>query len=34
MSWAFWPLAIIFVIVLLGVIALIAIFIYYSAFHR
>ncbi len=33
-SWAFWPLAIIFVIVLLGVIALIAIFIYYSAFHR
>jgi hypothetical protein len=33
-SWAFWPLAIIFAIVLLGVIALIAIFIYYTAFHR
>jgi hypothetical protein len=29
-SWAFWPLAIIFAIVLLGVIALIAIFIYYT----
>ena len=33
-SWVFWPLAIIFAIVLLGVIALIAIVIYYTAFHR
>jgi hypothetical protein len=33
-SWAFWPLAIIFAIVLLGVIALIALFIYYTASHR
>jgi len=33
-SWAFWPLAIIFAIVLLGVIALIALGIYYTASHR
>jgi hypothetical protein len=33
-SWVFWPLAIIFAIVLLGVIALIALFIYYTVFHR
>lgn len=33
-SWLFWPLAIIFAIVLLGVIALIALFIYYTVRHR
>ncbi len=33
-SWAFWPLAILFAIVLLGVIALIAFLIYYTASHR
>jgi hypothetical protein len=33
-SWVFWPLAIIFAIVLLGVISLIAFVIYYTAFHR
>ncbi len=33
-SWVFWPLAIIFAIVLLGVIALVALIIYYTAFHR
>jgi hypothetical protein len=33
-SWVFWPLAIIFAIVLLGAIALIALVIYYTAFHR
>jgi hypothetical protein len=33
-SWVFWPLAIIFAIVLLGVIALIVVFIYYTAVHR
>jgi len=33
-SWVFWPVAIIFAIVLLGVIALIALLIYYTAFHR
>ena len=33
-SWVFWPLAIIFAIVLLGVIALIALAIYYTAFRR
>lgn len=33
-SWLFWPLAIIFAIVLLCVIALIAIFIYYTVRHR
>jgi hypothetical protein len=33
-SWIFWPLAIIFVMVLLGVIALIAFFIYHTAFRR
>jgi hypothetical protein len=32
--WVFWPLAIIFAIVLLGVIALIVLVIYYTAFHR
>jgi hypothetical protein len=33
-SWVFWPLAIIFAIVLLAVIALIALVIYHTAFHR
>jgi hypothetical protein len=33
-SWVFWPLAIIFAIVLLGVIALIALFTYYTVFRR
>ena len=33
-SWLLWPLAIIFAIVLLGVIALIALFIYYTVRHR
>jgi hypothetical protein len=33
-SWAFWLLAIIFAIVLIGVIALIAFVIYHTAFHR
>jgi hypothetical protein len=33
-SWAFWPLAIIFAIVLLGVIAFIALMIYEAATHR
>jgi hypothetical protein len=33
-SWAFWPLAIIFSIVLLGVVALIALVVYHTAFHR
>ena len=33
-SWVFWPLAIIFAIVLLGAIALIAWVIYETAFHR
>jgi hypothetical protein len=33
-SWLFWPLAIIFAIVLLAVIALIAVIIYQTAFHR
>jgi hypothetical protein len=33
-SWAFWPLAMIFAIVLLGVIAFIAWFIYETASHR
>jgi hypothetical protein len=32
--WVFWPLAIIFAIVLLGAIALIALLIYYTAFHH
>ena len=32
-SWVFWPLTIIFAIVLLGVIALIALGIYYTASH-
>ena len=32
--WLFWPLAIIFAIVLLGVIALIGLFIYYTVVHR
>lgn len=33
-SWAFWPLAIIFGIVLLGVIVLIALIFYFTVFHR
>ena len=33
-SWAFWPLAIIFAIVLLGVITLVAWVVYKTAFHR
>ncbi len=33
-SWVFWPLAIIFAIVLLGVIVLIAFVIYHTALHR
>ena len=33
-SWVFWPLAIIFAIVLLGVIALIGLVIYHTAFRR
>ena len=33
-SWVFWLLAVVFAIVLLGVIALIALFIYYTASHR
>jgi hypothetical protein len=33
-SWALWPLAIIFAIVLLGAVALVALVIYYTAFRR
>jgi len=33
-SWAFWPLATIFAIVLLGAITLIALLTYFTAFHR
>ena len=33
-SWVFWPLAIIFSVVLLGVVAFIALLVYYTAFHR
>jgi hypothetical protein len=33
-SWVFWPLAIIFVLVLLGVMVLIALFIHYTVLHR
>jgi hypothetical protein len=33
-SWAFWPLAVIFSTVLLGVFALVALIIYHTAFHR
>src|SRR5579863_9298138 len=33
-SWIFWPLAIIFAIVLLGAIAFIALLIYHLTFHR
>jgi hypothetical protein len=33
-SWAFWPLAIVFTLVLLGVIALVGLVIYYTAFRR
>lgn len=33
-SWISWPLAIIFSIVLLGVITLITLIVYYTAFHR
>lgn len=32
--WLFWPLAIIFAVVLLGIIVLVAIIVYYTAFHR
>jgi hypothetical protein len=32
--WIFWPLATVFSIVLLGVIVLIALVVYYTAFHR
>lgn len=33
-SWTFWPIAIIFAILLLGTIAFVAVLIYYTAFHR
>ena len=33
-SWLFWPLAIIFAVVLLGVIALVGLFVYYTVLHR
>jgi len=33
-TWVFWPLAIIFSIILLGVVVLVALLIYYTAFHR
>ena len=33
-SWIFWPPAIIFTVVLLGVIALIVLFFYYTVLHR
>jgi hypothetical protein len=33
-SWVFWPLAIVFTLVLLGVIALVGLVIYYTAFRR
>jgi Ni/Fe-hydrogenase subunit HybB-like protein len=33
-AWVFWPLAIIFAIVLFGIAALVAVFIYYTATHR
>jgi hypothetical protein len=33
-SWAYWPLAVVFAIVLLAVIALIALVVYYTAFRR
>jgi len=33
-SWVFWPIAIILAIVLLGIAALVAVFIYYTATHR
>jgi len=33
-SWIFWPLAIIFALVLIGVIALIGLLIYHTGFHR
>lgn len=33
-SWVFWPFAIVFAIVLLGVIAFIALLVYFLAFHR
>ncbi len=33
-SWVFWPIALILAIVLLGIAALVAVFIYYTATHR
>ena len=33
-SWAFWPAAIVFAIVLLGTLAFVALLIYFTAFHR
>jgi uncharacterized membrane protein YdjX (TVP38/TMEM64 family) len=33
-SWVFWPLAVVFAIVILGVIAFIALMIYEAAVHR
>ena len=33
-SWVFWPLAVIFAIVLLGVVTLVAWVVYQTAFHR
>ena len=33
-SWVFWPVAIIFAIVLLGTLAFVALLIYLTAFHR
>lgn len=33
-AWVFWPVAVIFGIVLLGIAALIVVFIYYTARHR
>ncbi len=33
-SWVFWPIAIILAMVLLGIAALMAVFIYYTATHR
>jgi hypothetical protein len=33
-SWVFWPLAVIFAIVLLGIIAFVAWMVYQTAFHR
>jgi hypothetical protein len=33
-SWVFWPPAIVFAVVLLGTLALVALLIYFTAFHR